>query len=375
MQNDVLVIGLGGVGRSCFEFLSKNHTVRNLIGADVNEKSGKACVNIATAGALNLGYNLNTDFKKIDLLDEVDKNAEILRKINPRIILNCTTMMTWWLLESKIPHEVLKPLEEIADLGPWIPQHLRLTCHLMKAVREAGIDSHVVNGSFSDSVGPALKTKDLAPTIGMGNLDSEVTFMRMIVAKNEGLRPKDINIYAVGHHFNVIWMEKGDEEMVPPPYYLKIFAGHRDVTSKYDIIKLQKEAGRMWGGDIGDSLTAASQCKNALAILNDEYLRTTAPSPNGMVGAYPVILKSDGPELDLPDDITLDEAVNINLEGQRRDGIEEIREDGEIIFPDNVVEIVNNIFHFKCKSFNVDEVDEVAIEQKNKVNELISKYS
>ena len=374
MQTDMMIVGLGGVGRNCLEFLVRDPSVSSIVGADVREKYGQGVVNIASAGAVHMGHYPEVKFMKMDLLDEVDKNAEIIRKINPRIILNCTTMLTWWATATLLPSEILKPLEDIADLGPFLPLHLRLTYHLMKAINKSGIKPLVVNGSYGDAVGPALERIELAPTVGMGNVDSEVAFMRMIVARKEGLKARDIRIYCVGHHFNSVWMERSGEPIDPPPFYLKIIADYRDVTQQYDLLKLQKDAGQMWGGDYGDTLTASSQCKHALAMLNDGRILTIAVSPNGLVGGYPVWLGADGPKLALPDDITLDEAIKINLGGQLRDGIEEIREDGTIVFPDNVVKVVKDIFGFECKSFHVTEVDEVATEQKRKFDETVRKF-
>ena len=374
MKTDVLIIGLGGVGRNCLEFLVREPSVSSIVGADIREKYGQSVVNIASAGAVHMGYYPEAKFVGMNLLDDVDKNAEIIRKINPRIILNCTSMLTWWAPAALLPSETIRPLEDIADLGPFLPLHLRLTYHLMQAVDKSGVKPLVVNGSYGDAVGPALERIGLVPTVGMGNVDSEVAFMRMIVAREEGLKARDIRIYYVGHHFNSAWMERGGEPVNPPPFYLKIIADYRDVTQRYDLLKLQKEAGEMWGGDHGDTLTASSQCKHALAMLNDERILTCAVSPDGLVGAYPVWLGADGPKLALPDDISLDEAIKINLGGQLRDGIEEIRQDGTIVFPDEVVTVVKDIFGFECKSFHVTEVDEVAIEQKRKFDETVSKF-
>ena len=310
----------------------------------LHSKYGQGVVNIASAGAVHMGYYPEAKFVRMDLLEDVDKNAELVKKINPRVILNCTSMLTWWAPAALLPSEILKPLEDIADLGPWIPLHLRLTYHLMQAVDKSGIKPLIVNGAYGDAVGPALEGIGLAPTVGMGNVDTEVALIRKIVARKEGLKPRDIRVYYVGHHFNSVWMEQGGEPVNPPPFYLKIVADYRDVTQQYDLLKLQKETGDMFGGDIGDSLTASSQCKHALAMLNDERILTVAVSPNGLVGAYPVWLGAGGPKLALPDDISLEEAVKINLGGQLRDGIEGIRKDGTIVFPDNVVKVMKDIF-------------------------------
>lgn len=374
METDIMIIGLGGVGRRCLEFLVREPSVSSIVGADIREEYGQGVVNIASAGAVHMGYYPEAKFVRMDLLEDVDKNAELVKKINPRIILNCTSMLTWWAAAALLPSEVLKPLEDIADLGPFLPLHLRLTYHLMQAVDKSGIKPLIVNGAYGDAVGPALERIGLTPTVGMGNVDSEVAYIRMIVAERENLKPRDIRVYYVGHHFNSVWMERGGEPVDPPPFYLKIVADYRDVTRQYDLAKLQKDAGRMWGGDYGDSLTASSQCKHALAMLNDERILTIAVSPNGLVGAYPIWLGAGGPKLALPDDITLNKAIDINLGGQLRDGIEEIRKDGTIVFPDGVVKVVKDIFGFECKSFHVTEVDEVAIEQKRKFDETVKKF-
>ena len=374
METDVMIIGLGGVGRNCLEFLVRAPSVSGIVGADIREEYGQGVVNIATAGAVHMGYYPEVKFIRMNLLDDVAKNAEIIRKVNPRIILNCAAMLTWWAPAALLPAEVLKPLEDIADLGPFLPLHLRLAYHLMQAIDKSGIKPLIVNGAYGDAVGPALERIGLAPTVGMGNCDSEIAFIRMIVARKEGLKPRDIRVYYVGHHFNSAWMERSGEPVDPPPFYLKIVAAYRDVTREYDLVKLQRDAGQMWGGDYGDTLTASSQCKHALAMLNDERILTVAVSPNGLVGGYPVWLGAEGPRLALPDGISLDEANKINLGGQLRDGIEEIREDGTIVFPDEVVKVVKDIFGFECKSFHVTEVDEVAAEQKRKFDETVKRF-
>ena len=93
---------------------------------------------------------------------------------------------------------------------------------------------------------------------------------------------------------------------------------------------------------MGGILIVSSQCKHALAMLNDGRIPiySIAISPNGLVGAYPVWLGAEGAKLALPDGITLDEAIKINLGGQLRDGIEEIRGDGTIVLSGNVVKVM-----------------------------------
>jgi hypothetical protein len=57
-----------------------------------------------------------------------------------------------------------------------------------------------------------------------------------------------------------------------------------------------------------------------------------APGPNGLPGGYPVQGGKQSLEVVLPQGLTLEEAIHINQEGQRLDGIERIDDDGTVYF-------------------------------------------
>ena len=128
------------------------------------------------------------------------------------------------------------------------------------------------------------------------------------------------------------------------------------------------------GGSECDGQVASSQCKHGLALLNDSKILSLAPAPGGLPGGYPVRIGADGAKVVLPDGITMDEALKINLEGQKRDGIEEIKDDGTIVFTKPVYEAAKKVYNFDCKSFNIKDVDAVSTEQFAKFKELLSKY-
>lgn len=374
-QTDVMVVGVGGIGGWCTEFLTREPTISKLVAADIRQDYGSQKLNTAVSGANQMGYYPETEFVRMDLLGDVSKNAEIIAKVNPRCIMNCSTMLTWW-APSALLAEALKPLTAVSALGPYVALHLRLVYHLMQAVKASGIAPYVVNGAYGDATSPAMKTQGLVTTIGMGNLDNMGVLVRKQVAEKEGVKPRDVLIYLVAHHFNNVWFS--NEGPGPrPPYFIKICVDGKDVTEKYDTVELLKNtgAGRMrLGGSGCDSQVASSQCKHALALLNDSKILSLSPAPGGLPGGYPVRIGADGAKVALPDGITMDEALKINLEGQKRDGIEEIKDDGTIVFPDPVYEAAKKVYNFDCKSFNIKDVDEVATEQMAKFKELLSKY-
>ncbi len=374
-RTDVMVVGLGVLGGNALQNLVREPSVASIVTADVKEEYGIQVTNTALNGAGHLGYFPDVRFRKMDLYDDIEKNAEIIKEVNPRVIISTAAMISPGGRRRVLPPEVVHELHEVCVEGPWLPLQVRLPYRLMRAVKEANIDTFVVNGSYPDAVGPALKTQGLAPTVGFGNLDNLAVMIKQEVAEREGVKPRDVMPFLVAHHFCTVWLVWGGPE--PDkfcPYLLKIFVDSKDITGKYDTDELMKtcRAGhkRLGFGGPDYPAVSASGVKNALALMQDRKILTPAPSPNGVIGGYPVRLGSDGPRIVLPEGITQEEAHKINLEGQRRDGIEEIREDGTVVFPDKVVEKFNELYDFRLESFKVEEVDKAAEELWAKMQEV-----
>jgi hypothetical protein len=375
-QTDVMIVGIGNVGGWTLELLAREPTICKIVVADINETYGRQKLNTALSGAYQMGYYPQAEFIKMDLVDGVERNAEIIKKVNPRLIVNTTTMWSAWNPTGTLPRDTMKPINDAGALGPYLPFHLRLIYHLMSAVRASGLNPYTVNASFGDATGPCLKTQGLAFTVGMGNLDNMAIMVRMQVAEIERVKVRDVIVQMVSHHFNNVWFR--DEAPGPrPPYFIKICVDGRDVTAKYDTYQMLKNAaaGRMrLSGNVADSQTGSAMSKNVLALLNDSRMLANAPSPGGLPGGYPVRIGAEGAKLALPEGITETEAIQINLEGQRRDGIKQIKEDGTVIYEDAVVDGWKKVMNFNCRSFNVKDVDKVAEEQMTKYKELIRKY-
>lgn len=378
VRTDVMVAGLGGMGGHVLENVVREPTVSKIVAVDVDEGYGIQKTYTAMLGANHLGLYPDVKFYKMDLYEDVGKNAELIKRVNPRVIISNVAMISPGGRRKVLPPEVNDKLHSDFVEGPWLPLQLRLPYRLMRAVKAANIDTYVVNVSYPDAVGPALKTQGLAPTVGFGNIDNVAVMIRQEVAEREGVKAHSVMPFLVAHHFVNVWLVWGKPD--PDkfcPYFLKIFVDSRDVTSKYDTNELMKTCreGNKQLGFGGPNYVAigASGVKNALALIQDRQILTHAPSPNGMVGGYPVRLGADGAKVVLPEGITEKEALKINLEGQRRDGIEEIRDDGTVIFPDRAVEKIYEILNFRLKSFKVNEVDEVAEDLWGKLRELAKK--
>jgi len=370
MSNTVIVIGTGEVGGHALEFLARTPSINRLVVIDINEKKALEKVACARYGAMMEGFYPKIELEVADVFD-VDRVAGIIRKANPDAILNTASLQSWWVV-YQLPEKYLDPIHE-ACIGPWLPMHLAPSIRVMQAVKLANCPAKVVSLPFPDAVNPILKTMNLAPTVGAGNLDELVPPLQFYVAQKLGVPPQAVDIYFIGHHFHNDAV-LGFRSLRGSPYYLKIIVDGRDVTDQFPAEESFLASTQVWPeGKADSSIIASSAVKNVLAILNDSDLRTHAPGPSGLPGGYPVRLSAHGADVVLPVDITLEEAVAINVEAQRHDGIESIAEDGTVVFTEKSYGIMKDIMGYDCRKLSVQDVDEAAKELKKAFSQLWEK--
>jgi hypothetical protein len=353
---EILVVGLGGVGSWVLELLARNETVSYVVGADYNEEWGRRKVYNAAAGALLQGYSPRLEFTPIDL-NNVEATAEILHRLQPRLIFNCATLQTWWVRKELSPH-VADRLGQ-AGSGPWLPTHLALSRKLMLAVRADGWQGPVINSGIADISNAVLAKRGLAPTIGLGNIDLVVPTLKMGVGRQLNVPARSVRVYAVFHHYHTSYFRRHPSGA--PPYFLRLMVDDQDVTGQFDTDRLLHEISqdRFSGADL-NPVVAASGVKNALALLRDTGLLTHSPGPQGLPGGYPVRLGAAGAQVVLPAGVTMAQARAINEAGQRADGIARIEEDGTVIYTEKAVQIFKEVLDYDLSPLAFEDCDERA---------------
>ncbi|GAG34849.1 unnamed protein product, partial [marine sediment metagenome] len=111
-----------------------------------------------------------------------------------------------------------------------------------------------------------------------------------------------------------------------------------------------------------------------MAILGDTGEIRHCPGPAGLRGGYPVKLDANGAEVVLPEEITLEQALRMNAEAQRNEGIDRVNRDGTVVFTDEAVKIMDEEVNWDLKSFNVRDCEKVAEDLGHAYRALVEKH-
>lgn len=345
-----LVVGTGLLGGWVLELLARTPAPARIVAADRDSDRGVRKVNNVACGARVMGWTPALEFRALDL-SNLDQTASLLADVRPDVVIHTASLQAWWVVNN-LPSALHARVAE-AGLGAWLPMHLAPASTLMRGLRDAGLSPIVVSAPFPDAVNAALATAGLAPTVGLGNMDELVPMIEKTVAERLDVPVGEIRVWMVGHHFhNAALLDHGTTGGAP--YFLKIMAGDRDVSNSWPQDELLLAATRNYPLGADDTpMIASSAIKNAQALLGGTPRFTHAPGPLGLPGGYPVRLGNGAAELALPDGLTAERAIELNLAAQRFDGIEAIDPDGTIRCTDKAATIMRELFGFDCRRYTL----------------------
>ncbi|WFR97818.1 hypothetical protein [Rhizobium tumorigenes] len=361
-RSKILIIGQGVLGGDVLDFLLQSGAdIEIAVGARNGDKALHR-VNLARYTAMNLGFSPPVEIYPIDLMN-IEATAERLSQIRPDIIFNAATMHSWWVI-TKLPPDAFRRLDEGRG-GIWTPMHQVLIRRLMKAVRLADSKAVVVNASYPDVVNATLAAEGLAPAVGIGNIANAVPGIRLAAASMLALPPVSIDVRFFAHHYLSYRMPStGGTDGAP--YHLSIYADGlevpREAIDHAKLFSLVAGRFRRVKGLAGQSVTASSATAMLLALVRRKGEVVHAPGPLGLVGGYPVRVSADGLLVDLPAGLTLNEAIAINRECQRYDGIERVDDDGTVHFTDVAADVLKGVLGFELRSYPPQECEARAVE-------------
>lgn len=366
----VMLFGLGDLGGWVLEFLARQEGVSTIIALDPREQYGALKTQGAAAGSGHMGYYKTIKFEKCDVND-IDRTTELVVKYNPDFIYSSMGLLSPT-LPRFLPRDVHHKLETIS--GHLIPNQYILISKLMKAVKKSGIKAPVLNNSWPDIVNPMLWKRGFRPLVGSGNLDILVAYMKWKVSNTINIPIPEIIVYFFCEHS--VTMQGSRKGL---PYYLKIMVGDKDITSKFDTDSLVSDY--LLPGMTGNTASwivrptvASCAVRTMLAVLNDTNELTHAPGPNGMIGGYPIRVGAKGVEVVLPEGITMEEAMQINVRGMNGEGVEEIKNDGSLVLTDDAHKLGKELLGVSWKDIKIGDIEDYVKEGLDAFKKLTDKY-
>jgi len=373
MNKCVMIVGLGDLGGWVLEFLVRCEGVRRIVTADIREEYGYSKTMTAAVGASQQGFDKRLEFHKLDVND-VDRTAELLHKVQPDVLYSATTLQSWW-VPYLLPDNLASKAKQ-AGVGPFTAGHMPLIHKLMLAVKKSGTKPRVLNNSFPDVINVVLSRNGLGPEIGSGNSDMIMEDIRRKVSYEFNIPPGEVAVYLYTAH--AMCMQATTKDI---PFSLKIYVAGEDVTDRYDAKELVSGFASLYAPMKMTSWlihprVAASAVKNMMAMINGTNELTHVPGPNGLPGGYSVRVGAKGTDIVLPKGLTLEQAIKTNMDALKFDGIEDIKKDGTIVFTDLTRQLTKEWLGADVgKNLKLEDAAEMALELKTLTKKVADKYN
>jgi hypothetical protein len=327
-MSTILLSGVGNLGGWALELLARTPGVDRIVTLKRGPWVGPSLSSLAMIGSVFQGDTKIFEHHQVDLADE-ETVVRILSEVRPDAILHSATVQSPRRMMQADIDPGLRQVLATATFGMWLPWHLLPATQLTAAVEKAGISTHVVNTAFPDVVNVALWRRfGHGPSAGAGNVEVCAAQVLRHVMEVTGAPAEDIEVSLVGSH---ALLAHGPAKV---PHHFRLRVDERDVTTEFDLEKVLSS----WPEEIDwrkvdvFSPFAASAVKNVMALIGEEEVRTHVTAPLGLPGGYPARVEEGQIQLDLPEHLSREEAVALNEEALRWDGIERIEADGTVVY-------------------------------------------
>lgn len=353
----VVVIGLGDLGARAVDSLALLPLGRLVAVDRTRDRADRVAGQAAVVAALSSGARRVHGC--VGDVGDVAATAALLGRLEPDLIVMAASRHSWW----RTP-----PGLAAIPYGAWLPLQVGLVRSLMRARRECGSAAPVVALPFPDAVGAVLRPLGLAPELGAGNVAEVAAKLTVLASAVADTPPADVSVRLIAHHaverfaFAAFSELGGAEQLVgggSPPYRAVIEVEGQPLAPER-VRQLFATFHPLLEGRETHAMTAAATAATVAATLGDQPSPIHVPGPAGRPGGYPVLASRGRVELDLPSDVSEEEAIAINATAARWDGIERIADDGTITFTREVAEASEQHLGWRLQRVAPEELDDVA---------------
>ena len=372
-EKTVMIIGgTGKVGSYASYFLARSPQLKRLVIVGRDEKKGVTVLNNSLVNSAISHGPEKIEFISADVFTQ-ENFWKTIQEIQPAVIANAVAPLSfysWFEKQRRQKREISLPVTPLI----YLPSVLKL----MEHVKKSKADSQVVNLASPDITNLLATRVGLGPLIGAGTIDLTVQGIRWIVSRRRNVPLEAVSVRMVIHR-----VHRGRMYLATPlekfPHYLRIHVGTVDVTDDYDTDRIISEAVDVTGTEsltcpntTNDSMTAASMVRNVLAVLNDSQEVLHVPGVGEMPGGVPARIGAKGAEIMLPDNLSYEEALRINQEGMKLEGLEHIEKDGTVTFTDAMLTRLKKFGIEYSKTMNIPEIVNAAEKNIRIIKQLIN---
>ena len=315
----LLFISMGELATHFLEALARTEIFDTIVVASRDLEKAKKRTNNAVLGAGIEGFFPRIIAEKLD----VHRNdfSTKLREIKPDYIFSAPSMLPWWKLA---PDTVDMPFAGYTAL------HLSLMHKFRNRIAESGIDSIWIGASFPDVINAMLNRTGFGPDYGIGNVQEPIAKIKMGVGRVLNCLPKNVEVKLVAQHAFEYFVLNDRKPDKLPPYLLKATVLDKDVTAIAEDVLREVFP---FPYDLHFNRVTASSGLVALHALTGETETSIhLPGIGTLVGGYPVRAGKSCITMDLPNEWSLEQAIAVNEASLKWDGIDEMSQDGTIVF-------------------------------------------
>lgn len=327
-----MMIGAGDLGVRVATSLMTREKIDELTLVDLPNGDGPKA-----AEYMSCCFPVPIHFEGINCMD-TSAVETVLLKHKPDIIVFCASLRS-----SDTVMRTTDPRGKAmwnAGMGVQLAFQLPILISVMRAVKNVVPDTLVANFTIPDTCHKILHSGNLAPTIGLGNPG----IMQMRIKANlvrSGIAPADVPLVRIisgfTHNVPVIFgVDPGDKSKDP-----MVFLGDDGTRATNDI---------MYMGEDLFNVLPMNYATNLSSLLVIEALlpggpecRTSSPGAFGLFGGYPVKIVDQKMELDLPAEVTLEEAIEFNKATMPDTGIDRIDDDGTVYYSQKAIDLMADV--------------------------------
>jgi len=315
----LLFISMGELATHLLEAVARSDIFDTIVVASRDLKKAKKRANNAVLGAGIEGFFPRIIAEKLDV--HSNDFSTKLREIKPDFIFSAPSLLPWWKLA---PDGIDMPFAGYTAL------HLSLMQKFRNRIAESGVNSIWIGASFPDVINAMLNRTGFGPDFGIGNVQEPIAKIQIGVSRALNCLPKNVEVKLVAQHAFEYFVLNDREPDKLPPYLLKATVSDKDVTTIAEDV-LRKVFPFPY--DLHFNRVTASSGLVALHALTGETERSIhLPGIGTLIGGYPVRAGNSCITIDLPNEWSLEQAIAVNEASLKWDGIDEMSQDGTIVF-------------------------------------------